>query len=311
MEHQGFALFSNLPPELRIQIWESCLQSFEPNAQFFTIINCNESIEPAALSKHLMVSGPCEGIAVAAPRSRSTGRRSWTEGNMSAYLADHGLWTACWESRLVMLKHYKASRPDGNGTTRQSSGVENKIIPTPLTESFVSNTERQYFSFNPTNDLICLQTLNFETIFWAAVSVDISFFDCFRGLEPMHIGLELEPHWRDGSDMWTYHAITFERIARRAAWGRKLWLIDYTLRRVPGAAGLDRERLVFKGLGCKFVEVKASDDGWDEIDNTTSELSSNLPGPKLSAIKLLHQLVLFSASFGPVTTFGILACEWD
>ncbi|KAI1748480.1 hypothetical protein F4782DRAFT_534312 [Xylaria castorea] len=53
----------------------------------------------------------------------------------------------------------------------------------------------------------------------------------------------------------------------RLYWLDYLWSTDYRIRLGPGVAYTNGERHVFTGLGCKFIEVKNSDDTSKKADN--------------------------------------------
>lgn len=111
MPTQAFHCFPLLPKELRDQIWEECVQLHIPNAQFFTLFSYEHREEELdELSGQAVACVDRSNATIAAPRSRETGEISWSRHNKSAYLIDHGLWTACWESREVIQKRYNRQR---------------------------------------------------------------------------------------------------------------------------------------------------------------------------------------------------------
>lgn len=95
-----------------------------------------------------------------------------------------------------------------------------------------------------------------------------------------HVGLELDPGWITHFDEHKSYGYDFEpgngpaglQCAAQAAtdrlfWTDNLWLIDYRTRLEPGVTYTNRERFVFFGLGCRFIEVKDGDDTWRMADS--------------------------------------------
>ncbi|KAI8947777.1 hypothetical protein F4801DRAFT_582113 [Xylaria longipes] len=303
MSTQTFHSFCRLPKELRDQIWEDCVHDFESSAQFFTFYSYEHREDQLEeLSGQTVASVTPFYATIAAPRGRETGEISWSRNNKSAYLIDHGLWTACWESREVIQKQYKLQgRVWG---TPFSSNYYFRAPATTLAGSFQENGNLRCFVFNPTTDLICLQPYKYRTTEWGLVKETVLFASpfsdfgegAFAGPAPpfgtyqhnwgpcsefgvKHVGLELDPNWITHFDENKSYGYDFDpkygpeglQCAAQAAtdrlhWLNRLWLIDYRIRLQPGVVYVERERFVFTGFGCKFIEVKDGDDTWKMED---------------------------------------------
>lgn len=109
-----FHLFTSLPTELRLKIWEYALRQHQPSrpgAHFFSITNLREDGgELIDLGVQCEWGSRCihnhgDTYCLAAPKFGSS--HSWTSNNPSSYLWDFGMWTACRESRVVIEDHYK------------------------------------------------------------------------------------------------------------------------------------------------------------------------------------------------------------
>uniref|UniRef100_A0A8H7KC21 2EXR domain-containing protein n=1 Tax=Bionectria ochroleuca TaxID=29856 RepID=A0A8H7KC21_BIOOC len=96
----SFHGFSDLPYELRLQIWE---QSIRPLAKGYSGIH-HLSI---STYKEMSVRGEITGCHLKIPGINKTGRE---QVNRSASMWDVGLWTACWESRQVIMHHWNMEK---------------------------------------------------------------------------------------------------------------------------------------------------------------------------------------------------------
>ncbi len=87
-----------------------------------------------------------------------------------------------------------------------------------------------------------------------------------------NIALEWDPEWSTSyspddddtevDDLLTAGVKAAERI------GARFWVIDYQLKQVKATKGrkfppIPKDRAVFYGKGCRFVEVKSNDKEWD------------------------------------------------
>lgn len=97
---------------------------------------------------------------------------SWTDGNLSTYLTDSGLWTACHESRQRMLRHFRPSETSPQLSKRMPVDWEavRRICEKPTAsinmEFLRDNGERQYLTIRPSADLLCLHQPQSSNISW-------------------------------------------------------------------------------------------------------------------------------------------------
>lgn len=85
-----FHSFSQLPPELRLQIWEASVRPTQPDMVAMHYCSMADWVEE---HRDPMCTIPIIG--------------NHDDKNRSAYKRDYGLWTACWESREVVKKAFK------------------------------------------------------------------------------------------------------------------------------------------------------------------------------------------------------------
>ncbi|KAI1193263.1 hypothetical protein F5X97DRAFT_44605 [Nemania serpens] len=162
MSTRTFHSFPLLPKELRDQIWEDCVHTFEPSAQFFSFFSYeHREHELDELSGQAVGCAERFRATIAAPRSRETGEISWSRHNKSAYLIDHGLWTACWESREVIEKRYNRQGRIWGDPLKLSS--VSRWPADTLAGSFQENGRLRCFTISPAADLICLKPFNYRT----------------------------------------------------------------------------------------------------------------------------------------------------
>ncbi|TPX12940.1 uncharacterized protein E0L32_006585 [Thyridium curvatum] len=252
----------------------------QPGAHFFTVFEELNKDEMAAMRPHaLAYQTTYLQCGVAAPsQTTATGRKyDWGgSSNMSAYIIDSGLWTACKESREAMEKRWKIQHWTQN---RELAAKDNRwgerdvgfkgapamgLIPSKDSVRF------QAFTVVPNSDLFCVQPFDFASISWEGLLSSVPFFHYSWGWDQvLHIALEFDPSW--AVDLNSKGSIskkpTLLNLCRaldgELEWGSysKVWLIDYSIERRRGEP-LNANRKQFAGHNCRFVEVQEGDPGW-------------------------------------------------
>ncbi|KAJ3548416.1 hypothetical protein NM208_g1024 [Fusarium decemcellulare] len=101
-----FRYFPKLPSELRLHIWKLAVRHYDDNRNglhYFLKSGDNKlDPSPAVLCSYSLDSDVASYQDFPASTSHSA-----TIGNRSAFMWDTGLWTACRESREVMVGHYE------------------------------------------------------------------------------------------------------------------------------------------------------------------------------------------------------------
>ncbi|KAI1262339.1 hypothetical protein F5Y18DRAFT_398060 [Xylariaceae sp. FL1019] len=271
MDSQTFHPFPDLPAELRLMIWEAALHPHEPSAQFFSLAdNNNEYCED---DYFYMDHQAKKGSDLAAPCSRQIGELSWTNNNLSAYMIDHGLWTACKESRAVMLKYHERrekahyQRPWICSDKFRDS---RSIHPTTVKGRVLcDNHERRYISFDPNIDLVAFHLPCTRYDSCPSLVTTLRRLGK-RQFEAKNIAVEYIPGGKFGSQGQLFrpeHVALLEAITYKAQlqpFCPTLWFIDYQVVLKPGHT-CPNERTTFKGLSCRFVEMKETDACWDVV----------------------------------------------
>lgn len=285
-----FHLFTDLPKELRDEIWDMAIRDDKAAVHFFTIYDDywdSDSVVNPAMKVHAARDPDITwtNIGFAAPRPRGSDQLSWTEGNVSTYMADSGLWTACHESRERMLRHFRPSETSPQLSKRMKVDWEtaDRICNRPTAsvnmEFIRDNGERQYLTIRPSTDLICLQLPKNSNIEWSSRGhwEDIERFPLFRWHihEPRgrkwsssciaHVAVEYDPAWENYDPRTSYGPFTgvtdgFSKVDEIHGL-RTFWFIDYRLTR-KYQSDHGEERQTFCAGNLTFIEVDASDYEW-------------------------------------------------
>ncbi|TQV91396.1 hypothetical protein IF1G_09895 [Cordyceps javanica] len=263
-----FHCFGQLPPELRLLIWEcAVVDRSVPRVNFFSIREPDDDDgEPGTTrAAFVYLVPPRRGRGCSVPGEMRCYR--WEHCTRSSCLGDSSLWEACRESRAVMtsmvarLQRQPDLSSDG-GRLRVSTSI-----------STDANWYTRRFTFVPSRDLF---VLDFD-VFAATYNLC---FDIFATEELpgsvanmahlAHVGLEIDPRWlrghldpeaiaRSRSAIYQIATLTLSKPKECS-----VCLIDYRLARGVTGPADGCERSVFRGEGGRFVEMKRGDDyGWD------------------------------------------------
>ncbi|KAI1191612.1 hypothetical protein F5B17DRAFT_426505 [Nemania serpens] len=265
MSTQTFHSFPLLPRELRDMIWEECIHPKVPSAHFFTLYSYDHrEHELDELSGHHVSCVERSKATIAAPRSRETGEISWRRHNKSAYLIDHGLWTACRESREMIQRRYsRQGRVWGDPFILRwkLDSAKQAWYADSLPGSFQEDGRLRCFTICPSADLLCLQPFRYTTTDWGAFirnlrwsGPDATFAETSYFSGPMpdssdsqmryhifgsrmdygikNVGLELDPDWITHFDGRKSYGYDFEpgngppglQCAAQAATCRLYWV---------------------------------------------------------------------------------------
>jgi hypothetical protein len=282
-----FQRFLDLPKELRDQIWDMAIRNNDPAVHFFTIysnLGDHESVVDPAKKVHATQDPYVLGFDVgfAAPRCRASGQLSWTDGNISTYLIDSGLWTACYESRDRMLRHFRPSEtsPQASSThmplTREAVRQICKKPTASINMNFIrDNGERQCLTVRPSTDLILLQLPENSKISWADEYhwESINWFPLFRWKNNerycitssiKNVAVEYNPAWAIFDPKTEYGPFQdissgFSKVGEIDGL-ETFWFIDYSLKRKYKSDHSKRQ--TFRAGNLTFIEVITIDDEW-------------------------------------------------
>ncbi|KAG6365766.1 hypothetical protein INS49_007377 [Diaporthe citri] len=281
-----FHPFGGLPKELRDCIWDMAIRDDDPSVHFFTIYDPQDdppSVVNPAKKVHATRASCVPGFSIgfAAPRRRGSDQLSWTDGNLSAYLTDSGLWTTCHESRERMLRYFRPFKTSPQVSKRMpvdwSTVQEMCDKPTALInmEFIRDNGERQYLTVRPSKDLLCLRLPDNSSISWDSrhhwqLIQDFPLFRWHGNEWPWYsscitnVAVEYNPAWETfdhQKDRGPFTGITggFSKVDEIHGL-MTFWFIDYRLTRKYQSE--DCERQTSRAGKLTFIEVDAIDYEW-------------------------------------------------
>ncbi|KAL1871908.1 hypothetical protein Daus18300_004542 [Diaporthe australafricana] len=343
-----FLPFQRLPKELRDEIWDLAIRDDGAGVQFFTIfdiVNDSNSVVLQAQRVHATSGAPdlSYRVGFAAPQLGRVRQLSWTNGNVSSYLTDSGLWTACFESRQRMMVHfqpYKTS-PQLSKHAPEDAETVKELCKSPKASVNMKfkreNGELQYLTIRPSADLLCFQLAKNSAFSWASSFQwsYISDFPLFRwraggtgwqweSSAIKNIAVEFDPSWAsvDREGEWSFtRARTSLGAVENVTGVTNFWLIDYSLaRRYRTSSTTDRRgRSTFRASGgLEFVEVLDTDDEWSPhvCHGGTSgcgcvDVAEGAAVHHLTwELQLMQNLPATYADIlnGQLVNFGVLAC---
>ncbi|KAI3398064.1 hypothetical protein diail_9928 [Diaporthe ilicicola] len=289
-----FHLFGQLPQELQDLIWDLAIRDDGPGAHFFTIYDAakdlNSVVGPAQVVHATSATHvSAHRVGFAAPQRRGTSHLSWTHGNISDYLTDSGLWTACRDSRMRMLSRFRPAETSpqvSRRTVPADLGAVDRARRSPMATVNMQfqgeDGERRYLTIRPSSDLLCLQPAGGGSLVSEATTDQWRYITDFPVLrwptpgghrmgEPSRLrNIAVEFDRARGPNPWVCPLRSWVRLwlrlshAEHVAGLENFWLIDYSLARRYKAAGDRRGRRTFRagGGGLELVEVLRTDDEW-------------------------------------------------
>ncbi|KAM0544695.1 hypothetical protein ACHAPJ_011682 [Fusarium lateritium] len=326
-----FHHFSDLPRELRDEIWKSVIRPTRPGVHVFRIYHSKlDNATGAQCVAHLYYFHDQHLAAPLWNRYFGNADAHCSDKNVSTYLIDGGLWTACKESRMIMENHFKTSEwksqrkydtmvPVGPGPP--------KALYKPATFYFSGKTPH-YFTVLPHRDLFVLQADNLKSIDWANIDHDISIGSSVKGFSGLcHIALEYDDKWGTQLLEAGYDDVTpIVRILTHLAYGPngadKIWLIDHNLKRKEDAP-VFKENIkwhdtnVYYASDRRFLDVKCrrwSSKCLDEWEYIQPVVDGDSEGSSIWFINRLREEI--RSAVNPDDTDAETPCEigllgWD
>ncbi|EGU88305.1 hypothetical protein FOPG_09289 [Fusarium oxysporum f. sp. conglutinans race 2 54008] len=268
----SFERFAELPKELRDQIWSFAGRDDRPGVHIF-----------GQYDKTKENTGERQFLRYNDRISKSWAAPSWrryyenfnedrSDENISTYLIDGGLWTACHESRLIMERRFEQSNRKRDDEDTCPRHDKTKEVFKKATTGCFDSTPLHPVTVFPHRDLFVLQCNDLKNVNWSLLGLEASMaFDAegFNGV--MHVALEYDPKWwyetRPQSrslcmsdDVWEIMEGAFEMWPNV----RKLWFIDHSLRRKKEAPAFKEkadngyEINAFYASDRRFLEVNCN-----------------------------------------------------
>ncbi|ENH75466.1 hypothetical protein FOC1_g10005438 [Fusarium oxysporum f. sp. cubense race 1] len=328
----SFRRFAELPKELQDRIWSLAIRDDHPGVHIFG--RYDESKKNTSESRFLRYDDTMSRTW-AAPSWRRyfenlNGDRS--DENISTYLIDGGLWTACRASRLIMERRFEQSKRKPYEDTYPRYDRTDQAFKKATTGCF-DGTPLHPVTVFPHRDLFVLQSNDLNNVDWFFLGSDASmasFAEGFSGV--MHVALEYDPKWwyetrpQSGSlcmsdDVWEIMEGAFEM------WGNvsKLWFIDRSLKRKKDAPAFKEkadngyEINAFYASDRRFLEVNHNnihdlEKEWEYIrpvvDKSNDGFSSSLNFIRELELELRDKSYPTSDNYSePYCSIGLLG--WD
>ncbi|KAF5599181.1 hypothetical protein FPCIR_2577 [Fusarium pseudocircinatum] len=253
-----FERFKELPRELRDRIWSLAIRDDHPGAHIFG---------QYVTGSRRVQSWDCMMVDLAEPSWRRYFEsliEYRSDENISTYLIDGGLWTACHESRCIMENYFKQSRrqlaPRHPYDHRRSFSQE-ELFKKAASGYFEGALER--VTVFPLRDLFILQHEDLDKIDWNGLDFDLALASIREGFHGVnHIAIEYDRAWADESRKKDVIR-TFLQACVGVTY--TLWFVDRSLKRKNEAPVFEEESdsawkiNAFYASDRKFLEIKDYD----------------------------------------------------
>ncbi|KAF5592884.1 hypothetical protein FPCIR_5567 [Fusarium pseudocircinatum] len=325
-----FKRFSELPIELRDQIWSVAIRDDRPGVHIF---GQYDKTKRFARGSRFLRSGDVVSDTWAVPswhRYFENFNEDRSDENISTYLIDDGLWTACQESRLIMEKRYEQSKRKRHDEDTGRRYDSTKEVFKKATTGCFAGTPLQLMTVFPHRDLFVLQCNDLENVNWSLLGLEASMATSAEGFDGVrHVALEYDPKWWSEAhsrttplclieDVWEIMEAAFKMWPN--VW--KLWFIDRSLRRKKEAPALKEtaedgfEINAFYASDRRFLEVDHNnprhlEKEWEHTgclkDKSNNGLSSSLDFLRALELELYDKSFLTSDNYSePYSDVGLL-----
>ncbi|KAF5722324.1 hypothetical protein FMUND_2835 [Fusarium mundagurra] len=220
-----FERFTELPRELRDQIWTLAIRDDHPGAHIFgQYVTGSRRIQSR--------DSICVDLAESSWRRYFESLNEYrSDENISTYLIDGGLWAACHESRCIMERHFKQSKrqlaPRHPYDHRRSFSQEELFKK--ATSGYFEGTPLERVTVFPLRDLFILQHEDLDKIDWNGIDYELALASLREGFYGVnHIVMEYDRAWADGSRK---DDIIFTFLQACVGVTYTLWFIDRSLKR--------------------------------------------------------------------------------
>ncbi|RMJ17079.1 hypothetical protein BHE90_004625 [Fusarium euwallaceae] len=305
-----FHQFGDLPFELRDQIWNLAVRPACPGTHVFKLSNREEA---GALDKmRQMVLDEDHAYAdhqLIIPDSN--------ESNISTYLIDGGLWTACKESRRVMERRFSPVQKPEHRKLRLEEDAS-------ATGYFVGHHGvPHYFTVLPHRDLFLFQVQDPTILNWNHIGFEIPLGSSVRGYQGrLNIAIEYKSEWGlQVGKVYPHHedldlVYAFIRMAIDTTTSYNIWLVDHNLRRKCDISASERDEPVsFSARGQRLVEVQLHhQDQWEyvkkvEVEEGDSGNSDSMEFVRAVDMAAINHWQCYESFNYPPCPIGLLG--WD
>ncbi|KAL3601468.1 hypothetical protein FPOAC2_05729 [Fusarium poae] len=264
-----FNRFPDLPAELRVQIWKLVIREDRPGVHIYN-----------RYGPRFMISKQCCSDTFAEPLPLhyfNSVKKDAPRKNVSTYLIDGGLWTACKESRFIMENHFRQSEwvdslsiPKEERDSREREIPEETKLKIPSTGKFFGGPLHNLTVF-PNRDLFVLQVDCLDRVDWDNIGIESSLGWGLLGCSGInHIGIEFNPDWWDSENgRWDWEVLyTLTDAAHNVFPLYKIWIVDHGLKRRKDAPAFEERSDVYYHLNAFYTS-----------DRKLLEVDPQHPGP--------------------------------
>ncbi|CAJ0554583.1 Ff.00g130960.m01.CDS01 [Fusarium sp. VM40] len=260
-----FKRFTELSREIRDRIWTLAIRDDRPGVHIFGEYKT---------ASHRIESWGGTSFYLAAPswsRYFESLDEHRSDENISTYLIDGGLWTACHESRCIMEKHFKQSERRPNLRPRYEYGITSseKERFKRATSGYFDGAPLEIVTVFPNRDLFILQHDDFDKVDWLCLGYEVSLASTREEFGAVgHIAIEYDRSWGDGI------RIDYELLHACVGANYTMWFIDRSLKRKSQAPVFKEESDCswklnsFYASDRKFLAITGTDellDDWEYI----------------------------------------------
>lgn len=285
MALQTFSCFPQLPPEIRLSIWEHALRPTDRGGGLhkFSIMEFDECFGAHFQRGHATLPYPPAATEyptymAGVPRLIKSPHNENRPRNESACLWDAGLWAACSESRRVIANNLNRSlcrlENESSSAHEEIESPDNDATAVMMTMS--RKNEIWTLIVRPYQDLFCLTPLNWGMqIDWTTMFDSFAFSASSSGYGPVkNIAVEFDPSWNFNLPT-TIEELRKESTPRgftaRAEWQYvdiNLWLIDRHASRAPKKETPTSSPRIFYDCEQDYIETTATEIRDSEVEYT-------------------------------------------
>ncbi|KAF5006730.1 hypothetical protein FDECE_6907 [Fusarium decemcellulare] len=312
-----FHRFGYLPKELRDHIWSLAIRPAYPGVHIYRLYDANKENKdgtPLAYYRYRLAAPSCKRPAAVDEACESSDHiPSWRDNNISTYLIDAGLWTACQESRWAMARNFKVAQwhkslgeydPLHTGRPGELNMATLAYVPG-------ANHEGNLFLATlPHHDLFVLQHPSL-LVEWRTVRHDLLCGYLLGCDGKLNLGFEYDSKWgveiekAKGFSGIIYNIVNAVYFLTFSV--GKIWLVDYNLRRKHDAPA-EEEGMTFYASDRRLTEVECD---WEATSLKDWEYVQEVPGGSKDASSIYFIMELKTAIYRRWYSWRNNAAQFD
>ncbi|KAF4470619.1 hypothetical protein FALBO_2485 [Fusarium albosuccineum] len=256
-----FHRFGYLPKELRDHIWNLAIRPSYPGVHIYKLDDADDEHKgsvPDAYYRYCLAAPSCKMSAIVDESCETSDHiPSWRDNNISTYLIDARLWTACQESRWIMGRNFKF--PQWPKLIGEYDPWPDELNAT-LTYVPGGNCWGHFFhAARPDRDLFILQHPSLF-VKWEKLDEELIFGDLLGERNgKMNLAFEYDSKWgletEKAKELFEIIYNLVDAAYFLSGSVGKIWLVDYNLRRKHDAPA-EEEGMTFYASDRRLTEVE-------------------------------------------------------